>query len=127
MNVFIIAAGFTRAAFPAAPLNSELLDRLANRRPNSVAPILRDRYATDAFSVNQTRLRCSKPGALGEESFRLRLRIEKELGDYPDTEGSKRANTVPRSMTQPSENLALGVWSGFGMGNDYQEWDFTAA
>jgi hypothetical protein len=30
-------------------------------------------------------------------------------------------------MTQPSENLALGVWSGFGTGNDYQEWDFTAA
>ena len=39
-------------------------------------------------------------GILGEESFRLRLRIEKELGDYPDTEGSKRGNTVPRSMTQ---------------------------
>ena len=24
-------------------------------------------------------------------------------------------------------NLTLSVWSGFGTGNDYQEWDFTAA
>ena len=25
------------------------------------------------------------------------------------------------------EKLVLSVWSGFGTGNDYQEWDFTAA
>jgi hypothetical protein len=25
------------------------------------------------------------------------------------------------------QNLTLSVWSGFGTGNDYQEWDFTAA
>jgi hypothetical protein len=25
------------------------------------------------------------------------------------------------------QNLTLGVWSGFGTGNDYQEWDFTVA
>ena len=25
------------------------------------------------------------------------------------------------------QNLTLSVWSGFGTGNDYQEWDFTVA
>jgi hypothetical protein len=42
-----------------------------------------------------------------------------------DETGNYGAYTTNLSLR--IQNLTLSVWSGFGTGNDYQEWDFTAA
>ena len=42
-----------------------------------------------------------------------------------DETGTYGAYTTELSVTMG--NFILGAWSGFGIGNDYQEWDFTAA
>ena len=47
MNAFIVGAGFTKAVFPAAPLNPGLLEALAQKAPDSSAYVLRERYKTD--------------------------------------------------------------------------------
>jgi hypothetical protein len=56
VNAFIIGAGFTKAVFPSAPLNRDLLDALARKSTNSAAPVLRDRYRTDDIEIALTRL-----------------------------------------------------------------------
>ena len=42
-----------------------------------------------------------------------------------DETGNYGAYTT--ELTFRIQNLTLSVWSGFGTGNDYQEWDFTVA
>ncbi len=42
-----------------------------------------------------------------------------------DETGTYGAYTTELSVTM--DNFIFGAWSGFGIGNDYQEWDFTAA
>lgn len=42
-----------------------------------------------------------------------------------DETGTYGAYTTELSVTMG--DFILGAWSGFGVGNDYQEWDFTAA
>lgn len=88
MNAFIIGAGFTKAVFPDAPLNRDLLDVLAGKHADSAAAILRDRYKTGDIEIALTRLDSDiaisqgEGGLLAEDGHRLRRRIEKELGDY---------------------------------------------
>jgi hypothetical protein len=85
VNAFIVGAGFTRAVFPSSPLNSELLEALAQKKPDdSAARVLLDRYKTNDIEIALTKLDCDaqSPGPLGGESLGLRKRIEKELGDY---------------------------------------------
>ena len=42
-----------------------------------------------------------------------------------DETGNYGAYTTNLSLRV--QNLTLSVWSGFGTGNDYQEWDFSVA
>ena len=109
MNLFIIGAGFTKAALPASPLNCELLDILAQRRPDdSAAAALRDRYATHDIEIALTRLDCdialsrSAPAPSSEESdeVRLRQRVEKELGDYFSSFSASKAMTQSSWLTE---------------------------
>ena len=55
VNTFIIGAGFTKAVFPKAPLNCNLLDALAGKSTDSAATVLRDLYKTDDIEIA---LRC---------------------------------------------------------------------
>ena len=88
MNIFIIGAGFTKAVFPYAPLNRDLLDVLAEKSADSAAAVLRDRYKTDDIEIALTRLDSDiavsqgEHGSLAEDGHRLRRRIETELGNY---------------------------------------------
>lgn len=88
MNAFIIGAGFTKAVFPDAPLNRDLLDVLAGKCANSAATVLRDRYETDDIEIALTRLDSDIAAAQGdgelltEGGLGLRRQIESELGDY---------------------------------------------
>lgn len=88
MNTFIIGAGFTKAVFPTAPLNRDLLNALARNSTDSAATVLRDRYRTDDIEIALTRLDSDidisqgKRGSLTEDGYKLRRRIETELGNY---------------------------------------------
>lgn len=88
MNAFIIGAGFTKAVFPAAPLNGDLLDALAGKVADSAATVLRHRYKTNDIEIALTRLDSDIAASQGdrglpvEDGRRLRRRIENELGDY---------------------------------------------
>lgn len=88
MNAFIIGAGFTKAVFPDAPLNGNLLDALAGKFVDSAAGVLRKKYETNDIEIALTRLDSDiaaprgEDGLLAEDSLGLRRRIENELGDY---------------------------------------------
>ncbi len=85
MNVFIIGAGFTKAVFPEAPLNSELLDALAGETSNSVAPKLKKQYKTGDIEIALTKLDVDIAQAGSGESgnlTELRKCIEAELGRF---------------------------------------------
>ena len=82
MNVFIVGAGFTKAIFPNAPLNQDLLGALALKSPASVSPALRDRYKTEDIEIALTRLDVDVALSQGENPRNLRKRVESELAAY---------------------------------------------
>lgn len=82
MNVFIVGAGFTKAIFPNAPLNRNLLEALARKSPASASPALRDRYKTEDIEVALTRLDVDLASSQDQDLDELRQRIESELADY---------------------------------------------
>lgn len=85
MNVFIIGAGFTKAVFPNAPLNGELLDALALKDSHSAARELLGRYQTKDIEIALTKLDTdlAQAGAGNNADLQnLRKRIEAELGKY---------------------------------------------
>jgi len=78
MTMFIVGSGFTKAVYPHAPLNSELLDALEVKYPDSVYSDLRSLYDTNNIEVLLTRL-----DSEGDtDSERKRKRIEDELAHY---------------------------------------------
>ncbi|MHB8668683.1 MAG: hypothetical protein ACYC7B_14340 [Burkholderiales bacterium] len=56
MNIFIIGAGFTKAVFPNAPLNRELLPALRRKFQDSALEQLCNRYGTQDIEIALTRL-----------------------------------------------------------------------
>lgn len=82
MNVFIVGAGFTKAIFPDAPLNGNLLQALANKSPTSASPILRDRYMTEDIEIALTKLDVDIASSQDQYLHKLRGHIESELADY---------------------------------------------
>ncbi len=87
MKMFIVGAGFTKAVFPEAPVNRELIDQLQKESRESVSPKLRDRYATSDIEIALTKLDADLALLDGQrnqhkELLTLRLAIESELGIY---------------------------------------------
>lgn len=82
MNVFIVGAGLTKAIFPNAPLNRDLLGALARKSLASASPALSDRYKTDDIEIALTKLDMDIALSQGEDLRKLRQRIESELADY---------------------------------------------
>lgn len=82
MNVFIVGAGFTKAIFPNAPLNRNLLEALALKSPASASQALRDRYKTEDIEIALTRLDVDVALSQDQDLKELRRRIESELADY---------------------------------------------
>lgn len=82
MNVFIIGAGFTKAIFPHAPLNRDLLQVLAAKSSESASALLRDRYKTEDIEIALTKLDVDIASSQEAELRSLRRRSESELADY---------------------------------------------
>ena len=87
MNLFIVGAGFTKAVFPCAPLNSELMAELKRNFSNSVSCRLQEQYATSDIEIALTKLDADIAMSWGEderyrELVELRRAVENELGSY---------------------------------------------
>jgi hypothetical protein len=85
MKVFIIGCGFTKAVFPDAPLNGELLHVLANADGGSAAGELLRKYKLPDIEIALTQLDLdiAKAGTSDSNGLSdLRKRIVRELGDY---------------------------------------------
>jgi len=85
-NLFVFGSGFTRAAFPGAPLNRDLLSTLIAKRRASASQLL-DRYGVEDIEIALTRLDCDisaeeAAGDLRGPSRALRRRLETELAEY---------------------------------------------
>lgn len=87
MNLFLVGAGFTKAVFPDAPLNREVMTELARQSSKSVSPILQERYGTHDIEIALTKLDSDialsqSKGAGCGELLKLRRAVEEELGSY---------------------------------------------
>lgn len=82
MNLFIIGAGFTKAIFPDAPLNSELIHVLAANSPQSPSTRLSDLYKTDNIENALTKLDVDIASSQNATLSSLRREIESELTKY---------------------------------------------
>ena len=88
MNLFIIGSGFTKALFPDAPLNRELLETLARGAPDSASHKLINRYQTEDIESALTKLDVDLAShqphleQAGDELRELRHHIEKDLGSH---------------------------------------------
>jgi len=82
MNVFIVGAGFTKAVFPDAPLNQDLLKVLASQSSTSASRSLLDLYKTEEIEIALTRLDVDIVSSQNENLRTLRQSIESELSDY---------------------------------------------
>ena len=99
MKVFIIGAGFTRAIFSDAPLNAELLPRLAKRPNASASCKLIRRYDISDIEIALTRLDADIALGGHEHLRELRQEVEEEIVEYFDSNvfnaTSERVDSLP--------------------------------
>ncbi len=88
MKLFIFGAGFTKAVFPNAPLNRDLLKALISKFTDSASNDLYKHYGIDDIEIALTRLDVDvamlKAASIKkqEELIQLRKRIESELAAF---------------------------------------------
>jgi hypothetical protein len=85
VNAFIIGAGFTKAAIPNSPLNDELIEALARKKPNSAARAVGESYKTNNIEIALTKFDCdiqNAPQSSDDRNIGFRRQIETEVGDY---------------------------------------------
>ncbi len=99
MKVLIIGAGFTRAIFSDAPLNAELLPRLAKRPNASASCKLIQRYEISDIEIALTRLDADIALGGHEHLRELRHEVEREIVQYFDSDvfnaTSERVDSLP--------------------------------
>lgn len=86
MNLFVIGAGFTKAVFPQAPLNPELLKVLSTNGYGSAPQKLINRYKTDDIEIALTKLDADFASANSRNQRKriqgLRQCLERDLVRY---------------------------------------------
>ena len=88
MNLFIIGSGFTKAIFPEAPLNNELLAALSSENSDCSSQVLLRKYETNDIEIALTKLdadiatSCHENKQLFLELQDIRHKIEIGLGNY---------------------------------------------
>jgi len=82
MNLFIVGSGFTKAVFPDAPLNQDLLKKLASKSSTSASRSLLALYKTEEIEIALTRLDMDINSSKDENLHTMRQSFESELSDY---------------------------------------------
>lgn len=88
-NMFLIGAGFTKAVFPKAPLNNDLLEKLIKYRKNKDIPTplkkYKQEYKTDDIEIILTKLDLEIAGSHPNTTKNLtddRITIERQIAPY---------------------------------------------
>jgi hypothetical protein len=89
VNLFLIGAGFTKAVYPDAPLNSELMKKITGKYPPCPFEVLAQRYnGTQDVEIALTRLDLdiaeAKRMSTGDADklHKLRTDVEQGLGHH---------------------------------------------
>lgn len=88
MNLFLIGSGFTKAIFPEAPLNNELLEALSSDKSDCASQVLLRKYKTNDIEIALTKLDTDIATSYHEnkdlflELQDIRHRIEIDIGNY---------------------------------------------
>lgn len=88
MNLFIIGSGFTKAIFPEAPLNNELLAALSSENSDCASQVLLKKYKTNDIEIALTKLDADIATSSYEneqlflELQDIRHKIEIDLGNF---------------------------------------------
>jgi len=88
MNSYLIGCGFTKAIFPEAPLNNELLDALSTDKSGCAPKVLLGKYKTNNIEIALTKLDADIATSYYEdrklcgELQDIRQKIEIDLGSY---------------------------------------------
>ena len=85
MNLFLIGSGFTKALFPDAPLNDDLLPQLCKNSENCGCRELFERYETNDIEICLTKLDIDKTSNREEgklviidpESEKMKLKMQR--------------------------------------------------
>ncbi len=84
-NLFLIGSGFTRAVFPAAPLNDDLVRELMKARPDAPVRAYHERYETVDMEVLLTRLDLEISRLTKDDPYsaaRRRLKADRKAIDF---------------------------------------------
>lgn len=81
-NMFLIGAGFTKAVFPNAPLNPDLLSSVIDDNPKSLLKKYQIRYRTDDIEILLTYMDLETVELQSERLKQDRQGINKEIAEY---------------------------------------------
>ena len=81
-NLFLIGAGFTKAVFPNAPLNADLLRSIIKANPETLLRKYQIRYHTDEIEILLTRLDLEKEELKSEQLREDRKKINEDIAKY---------------------------------------------
>jgi len=81
-NLFLIGAGFTRAVFPEAPLNADLLRSIIDNNPKTLLEKYKLRYQTDDIEILLTRMDLEAVELQSERLKQDRQKINEEIAAY---------------------------------------------
>jgi len=88
MNLYLIGSGYTKAIFPKAPLNNELLEALSSETSDCASKVLLRKYKTNDIEIALTKLDSDiatsyyENKELNFELQNIRHKIEIDLGNY---------------------------------------------
>lgn len=81
-NMFLIGSGFTKAVFPKAPLNTDLLQSIINNNPETLLRKYQIRYRTDDIEILLTRMDLETVELQSERLRKDRKKINEDIAKY---------------------------------------------
>lgn len=81
-NLFLIGAGFTKAVFPSAPLNANLISSITVHDPETLLRKYRIRYRTDDIEILLTRMDLEREELKSEQLSEDRELINSQIAIY---------------------------------------------
>ncbi len=95
-NLFLLGAGFTKAVFPKAPLNADLLRFVAKYNPETLLRMYQIRYHTDDIEILLTRLDLEIVELQSETLRKDREQINEQIAEcFSQFRWGRVANTQP--------------------------------
>jgi hypothetical protein len=131
-NMFLIGAGFTKAVFPNAPLNANLLHLVIQDNPQTLLRTYKVRYHTDDIEILLTRMDLETEELQSERLRRDRETINHDLAKYFERfrfrdqilENNKWLQDFAKKVLQPNDAIITTNYDCFleGILDYYEVW-----